>query len=143
MGELFSTSHASDTDSSTLSQEPELDSTAKLTHDCDESSSEAEGGSEICTIGKQCCRFENSTLGTAPSVSCVTASTCPSPCRAAMRQARDACKARAALTISPSGAPLTPPAVRNAKQRALRDAGHHRVKTLTTSTACQVLATVA
>lgn len=45
-----------------------------------------------------------------------------SPSRAAMRQARDSCKSRTALTISSTGLPMTPPTMRTARQRAARDA---------------------
>jgi len=45
-----------------------------------------------------------------------------SPSRAAMRQARDSCKSRTALTISSTGQPMTPPTMRTARQRAARDA---------------------
>merc|ERR1719174_1122452 len=56
-----------------------------------------------------------------------------------MRQTRDACKvggptpsswgaAPTALTISPGGAPMTPPAVRSAKRRAAREALLSRAK---------------
>jgi len=88
------------------------------------------------------CRFDSTPLGTVPATPPTAAKWKPlaklvgSPpglSRASMRQARDACKvggptpsswgaAPMALTISPGGAPMTPPAVRSAKRRAAREA---------------------
>jgi len=122
---------------------------AALAHDfddCDQttdvghgSSSEAESSSESsATEGRPCC-FTGPSLRTIPIMS---AASPPGLSRAAMRQARDACKAEglqgtswgschahavpplpstALLTIGPKGNALTPPSMRSAKRRAGQD----------------------
>lgn len=86
---------------------------------------------------KQQCRFGTTSLGTTPSTPISGEAAFPSPpglSRKAMRQSRDAFKATvpaatswgshqsAAFTINPAGKPMTPPAERDARQRAARDA---------------------
>merc|ERR1712113_249219 len=85
------------------------------------SSSDAEVSIDIYEISKHSSRFEGSPLGTVPLTSSEAAASCSSPCRAAMRKTRDSCKVGPPLTVSPSGAPLAPPAAHLAKQRVVSD----------------------
>lgn len=114
-------------------------SDSEQTTDLGHTSASDDSASE-CSAGEgRRCRFGSTALETVPATP-VGAAGCPlSPpglSRAAMRKARDSCKAdrpvapswgtsrssSVALTISPCGQPVTPTAGRSAKQRAMRDA---------------------
>jgi len=90
---------------------------------------------EVSAAKGRRCRFDGTAFGTMPSTPKEAMPSPPGLSRKAMRQARDSCRKAstlastswgtgnsAALTISPAGKPMTPPAQRAAKQRAARDA---------------------
>jgi hypothetical protein len=144
--ELDSTAHKCGAEFSTpFSQELELGSTETgMKVGCTNAeSSEEEASSDMAAINKHSSRFEETPLRTVPLTSTAAAASCSSPCRAAMRKSRDLCKIGAPLTISPSGAPLTPPALRRAKQRVVSDTAAVVQKNLMTSTLPQAPTTVA
>jgi hypothetical protein len=119
-------------------QSPENSSESEDAMDADQSSpSEEESTPEelVAKTASQRCRFGITPLGTVPSTPVGGNLGLPSPpglSRKAMRQARDQCKASVAaswgtstapaLTINPSGTPMTPPAARAAQKRVARDA---------------------
>mmetsp|Transcript_71765 Transcript_71765/g.124481 ORF Transcript_71765/g.124481 Transcript_71765/m.124481 type:complete len:416 (-) Transcript_71765:225-1472(-) len=90
---------------------------------------------EVSVAKERRCHFDGTAFGTMPSTPKEAMPSPPGLSRKAMRQARDSCRKTstlastswgtvnsAALTISPAGKPMTPPAQRAAKQRAARDA---------------------
>merc|ERR1712086_8451 len=112
-------------------------SDSEQTTDLGHTSASEESASEGSAAEGRQCRFGSTALETipgAPIAGCPLSP--PGLSRSAMRQARDSCKANrpatppwatsnassAALTISPCGQPVTPTALRSAKQRAMRDA---------------------
>jgi hypothetical protein len=144
--DLYSTAHECGTEfSKPFSEELALGSTEDAVEVicANAESSKADVSIDNSAISKHSSRMEESPLGTIPMTATGAAASCSSPCRAAMRKSRDSCKIGTPLTISPSGAPLTPPAVRRAKQRMVSATATVVPKNLMTSTLPQASTTLA